>query len=333
VRRDVPGDRDRDVSEVEKIREREGECMSVILRCGVLVVVSVLILTSPAFASRWKRFSGIAPTGAVVRGSCYWANETGTNECRWKIDNGCKWVAESGTDQCDPNAPTGTTTTTTTTTTPPPTETTTAPVDPWAPVTFSASNGWFTVTPIDDGDGNPDTMAGIVKAKRNATAEVITFKVRIRVTQTDPVSVAHLSSAATALQTSPVPILFGDATYPPIYRTPTGWSGSSAGYTCSVSWSNFVAAQFNCFNNYAGKAFATGLRDATNVGYHMLLPCFRIGRTLATYTTCVAAAAGSAFVYGMIDDLFGRGTPAPGICNTMDQTRFIMSELCTPYFP
>ena len=76
---------------------------------GVVLVAGLTCVAAlPAYAARWKVGSG--PPGAQTRaaypsGMCYYdTTESGTNQCRYKIDGGtCRWMQDSGSDQCSPN--------------------------------------------------------------------------------------------------------------------------------------------------------------------------------------------------------------------------------------
>jgi hypothetical protein len=303
----------------------------------ITIVILLALVATPAYAGRWRK--GPRPAGTTYtqrqtvdgRWCHYRTDETGTNECRWKNNWGCKWSYDAGVNQCSPTPSTPT---------------------PTAAATLTAANGSLTITPIEDGDSKPETMSATLAVKKATTGEIVTAKIRFRVSSTDSREITTLSQGSVAVKPRDYialgPIL-GTSTYRPITLTADGGGvrigGAPApvpipgapvppgGYTCGVAWSDYVAKQLNCFGDQFGQASWQSFIDGSYAAYRSGWKCGVMGyatENLAVFASCLAMAGGEAFVYNFVENLFGPTLPVTANCNGIAQARVQTSQYCSP---
>lgn len=280
-----------------------------------IIAITFMLLvtvTTASEAGRWKVGSG--PSGSTrytaTDGTvCYWANETGTNQCRWKTNNGCKFTHESGPDQCSPNSPTSET------------------------KTFTTTKSEVTIKSYDDGDNNIQTRCGTVTVKNFSTDDNLTFNTCIRTSSVDPTYVKHISSTMKAVEYTSITTVPATTSYPAIYRNLSAntWQipgPPPGGATCSVAWQQYTGAQYGCYIQTVGTGFAMGMWRSIAPVSGSLLGCLRTG-TLAGYAACVAAVAGGSFVSNVVGDiLYNPSGPPTSACNAADQARAMIGLYC-----
>jgi hypothetical protein len=300
---------------------------------AALLLGITLASVSTADAARWK--SGPRPAGTTYQervgvrvsgstvigtGVCHYNTaESGAlgNQCRYKgFGDSCKWVvADSGPNQCNPAD--------------------------YNAATLTATNGTVTFKSLDDGDGNPETLYGDVVVRYAKTGEVVTTRVHLRVSTTNPLYADVTASTVTGLQSTTLNILRGDATYPWVlergqvlnaagarvaawgYRPrqdyfllgdPVPPAPPPGGYACGVSYADFMSSQINCFGGWAGTAIEGAFINAMYTGWRAGVTCVTAARvagsvaggpgSLATFAGCEGLAVGPAFGYNLIESVY-----------------------------
>ena len=319
-----------------------------------IVIAMVLTMASTAEAARWKSGSrppgttylervGVRVSGSTIIGTgmCYYdtSDPSTYNQCRWKAwPDSCKWVAaDSGTNQCDPAK--------------------------YNASTLTATNGTVTFKSIDDRDGNSETMLGDVIAKYGKTGEVVTTRVHIRVPK-DGSQPTMLSDTLLAVQTTALTVLNGDSAYPWTvergyvwnngvkvsawgYRPqqeyfllgqPSPTSPPPGGYSCGVSYQNYLGSQVNCFGGWVGTGIENALQSAALAALHAGAGCGWTAGTLASYGACVGKVAISELGYRLIENVYlgyagGYPSYAQQACNAIAQARMNAYQYCQPFIP
>lgn len=309
----------------------------------LLLVPLVLLVASPAYAGRWKA-GGVIPAGVERRTAtdgtvCWKSTETGTNQCRWKLNNGCKWTHESGSDQCSPS-------------TPPP-----AVTDPWKPVTFVGTKGTVKMTPFRTGVANRWGVQ--FDAFLTFTGE----RVKGEVTWYNPVGsrdVRPVSHRITGLDMTTKLVLRG----PTGTRTPIDPSASTPGVpppswvpqppgslpptgeSCYYAWYTFQTQQMQCLSQYMSgfwsNAWRGAITDAT-VNAFTCIPVAVAGlaagpeMSATVYGLCIAANTGKPLADYLLDGLFwGKGLssqPMPPACTADEYARARLSQACQTAMP